>query len=50
MRDAEAEFIAELTSCIEWNKQAGYWIGIDAGSAGRVTEAFTRMGFAEYLH
>lgn len=48
--ETEAEFVAELTSCIEWNKQAGYWIGIDAGKAGRITEAFTRMGFAEYLH
>jgi hypothetical protein len=53
--DTEVEFAAELKSCIEWNKEAGYWLGIDPGWPGqaiteRITEAFTRMGFAEYLH
>jgi hypothetical protein len=53
--DSEADFIAELTKCIEWNKEAGCWIGIDPGWPGqqiteRITEAFTRMGFGEYLH
>lgn len=46
----EADFIKELTSTIEWNKEAGYWIGIDAGGVERIEAAFTRMGFGEYLH
>ena len=48
--ESEADFTAELTKTIEWNKQAGYWLGIDAGGVDRITEAFTRLGFGEYLH
>ena len=48
--DTEAEFITALSECIAWNKEAGYWIGIDAGGDGPISDAFTRMGFAEFLH
>lgn len=48
--DCEADFIAELTKCVEWNKEAGYWIGIDAGFNQPVIDAFTRMGFGDLLH
>jgi hypothetical protein len=49
------EFCAELRKVIEWNKEAGYWLGIDPGwpngePCKRITAAFTRLGLAEYLH
>jgi hypothetical protein len=48
--DTEADFVTALSECINWNKEAGYWIGIDAGKDGPIVEAFTRMGFAGELH
>lgn len=48
--ESEEDFKAELLKTIEWNKEQGYWIGIDAGGAGPIFDAFTRMGFGEYLH
>jgi len=49
--DTEAEFISELRGNIAWNKERGYFIGIDAFSqSGEIRAALERMGFAEELH
>ncbi len=48
--DTEAEFIEAIRECIRWNKEAGYFIGIDGMCEPRIIEAFTRMGLAEFLH
>ena len=46
----EADFIVTLRECIQWHKDAGYFIGIDAGCSAPIIAAFTRMGFAELLY
>src|SRR5258708_5850743 len=55
MCDDEADFIVEMNKTVEWNKEAGYWLGVDPGWPDRpmtikISEAFTRMGFADLLH
>lgn len=51
----DADFIATLRECIDWHKQAGYFLGIDPGwpdteACQKITEALTRLGFADVLH
>ena len=46
----EADFIAMARECVDWNKNAGYFEGIDAMADPPIHEAFTRMGLAEFLH
>lgn len=48
--DNEVDFKAQLSSVIQWNKDAGYWIGIDAGFSKPIIEAFERLGFGDTLH
>lgn len=53
--DDETDFIVEMRKTVDWNKEAGYWLGIDPGWPDRemtikISEAFTRMGFADLLH
>lgn len=53
--ESEADFIAELTRTIEWNKAGGYWKGIDPGwpdtaSCDRIRSAFIVLGFRDALH
>lgn len=48
--ESEEDFKIEMQKTIDWNKEAGYWVGIDAGGDGPIFEAFERMGFGEYLH
>jgi hypothetical protein len=53
--DSAADFVAEMTKTIEWNREAGYWLGIDPGwpdrpTTEKITEAFTRLGFGDALH
>lgn len=48
--DDEADFVAEVRKAVEWQKEAGYFIGIDGMCNEAIIAAFTRMGLAEYLH
>ena len=48
--DTEADFAAQVRECCEWQKQAGYFIGLDGMCSEPIIEAFKRMGLEEYLH
>jgi hypothetical protein len=39
-----------LRDVIDWNKEAGYWLGIDPGFSETMKNHFVRLGFAEELH
>jgi hypothetical protein len=41
-------FVAEMRRTAEWNREWGYWIGIDAGEDQR--HRFVRLGLADLLH
>lgn len=44
------EYKTELLALIDWQKQAGYWKGIDAGFDDKLKQAFVDLGLSEYLH
>jgi hypothetical protein len=46
----EDDFISALRECIRWNQDAGYFIGIDGMCELSIIDAFTRIGFAEFLY
>jgi hypothetical protein len=48
--ESEAEFIAGIRETCEWNKERGYFIGIDGMCRPEIIAAFERMGLHEYLH
>lgn len=48
--ETDAEFVAELKVWIDWQKERGYFIGIDGMCRPEIIEAFTRLGFAADLH
>ena len=48
--DSEAEFIAGLTETLKWHTEHEYNPKIDGMCNPILIEAFTRLGFAEYLH
>ena len=39
-----------LRDVIAWNKEAGYWLGIDPGFSEAMKNHFVRLGFGEELH
>jgi hypothetical protein len=39
-----------LRDVIDWNKKAGYWLGIDPGFSEAMKNHFVRLGFGEELH
>lgn len=52
---SDNEYKQELTSLVEWNKERGYWLGIDPGWPDRdltiaASQRFTDLGFADLLH
>jgi hypothetical protein len=34
----------------DWNKQAGYWLGIDPGFEPEMKQRFEKLGLADLLH
>jgi hypothetical protein len=48
--DDAAEFTAGILETVQWNKDSGYWKGIDGMCRPEIIDAFTRLGLAEYLH
>lgn len=48
--DSDADFIETVRECIRWHSERDYFIGIDGMCNVDIIEAFTRLGFAEYLH
>jgi hypothetical protein len=41
-------FVVEMRHAAEWNREQGYWIGIDAGEDQR--HRIIRLGLADLLH
>ena len=49
--DTDEDFKKAFFEMIDWNKQAGYWIGLDAGGrVGAVAKRFIELGFGDLLH
>jgi len=46
----EADFIAAVRECCQWQKDHGYFIGIDAMCRVEIESAFDRLGLGEFLH
>ena len=44
------EYAAEVRRCAEWNKEAGYWMGIDPGFGEEMKARFVALGLVELLH
>jgi hypothetical protein len=41
---------AQLREVVDWNKNAGYWLGIDPGLSPEFKEQFIVLGFEDALH
>jgi hypothetical protein len=48
--DNDQEYQQVLHELIAWQKESGYWIGIDPGLAKEMRADFVRLGFADDLH
>ena len=49
--DNAAEFVAEVRELADWNKERGYWLGIDAGLAdGDMRPRFIQLGLEDLMH
>ena len=48
--DNEAEFTAEVRELADWNKERGYWMGIDAGLGSDMRACFIQLGLEDLLH
>ncbi|MCY4499245.1 MAG: hypothetical protein OXC14_18420 [Rhodospirillaceae bacterium] len=44
------EFITELMKTVDWNRDAGYWKGIDGMCSERIIARFTELGLSDLLH
>jgi hypothetical protein len=44
------EYRDELRAVIDWNKSAGYWLGIDPGGITNMRDQFVALGFEDALH
>jgi hypothetical protein len=44
------EYRQALNEVVKWNKDAGYWLGIDPGFRPEMKDRFVKLGFAELLH
>lgn len=48
--DTPEEYCAEVRRLADWNKDNGYWKGIDAGFPGPLVDRFHALGLADLLH
>jgi hypothetical protein len=49
--DNESEFVAKVRELADWNKERGYWLGIDAGFAdGDMRPRFIQLGLEDLMH
>ena len=51
--ETDAEFVEYVRELADWNKEAGYWLGIDPGigeKGDRLRAAFDGLGLADLLH
>lgn len=48
-KDAD-EYKVVLAECISWNKERGYFIGVDCMGRADIADALDRLGFAADVH
>lgn len=48
--DTDEDFIQAVNEMVAWNKEAGYWIGIDGMCDETIIARFTELGLKELLH
>jgi hypothetical protein len=49
--DTDTDYVQAIRECAEWNKSAGYWIGIDPGyGTGQMRDLFVNLGLEDLLH
>lgn len=48
--DTDDDYRQAMTETVEWNKSAGYWLGIDPGFCEEMKAQFVNLGMAEFLH
>jgi hypothetical protein len=46
----DASFVKEVREHCDWQKSAGYFIGVDCMCSAEIEAAFDRLGLGEYLH
>jgi len=46
----DTEYVAEVRAVADWNKGAGYWLGIDPGSGDDMRQRFVALGLGDLLH
>lgn len=48
--DTDKDFAQAVKECADWNKERGYWKGIDGMCDERIVARFTELGLGELLH
>jgi hypothetical protein len=48
--DTDDEYRQAVQELAHWNKQPGYWLGIDPGFQPEMKQRFERLGLADFLH
>lgn len=46
----DAEYVSEVNKVADWNKEAGYWKGIDPGFGEKMKAQFVALGLGDLLH
>jgi hypothetical protein len=48
--DTDDDYRKAIAELVEWNKNAGHWLGIDPGFGAEMKERFANLGMTEFLH
>jgi hypothetical protein len=48
--DTDQEYVEEMNKLVVWQRDAGYWKGIDAGFGPEMRERFKALGLEGLLH
>jgi hypothetical protein len=48
--DTDEEYVSEVNTLVEWNRERGYWQGIDPGFDEAMKTRFVALGLGELLH
>jgi hypothetical protein len=48
--DTDEDYRQAVSEMVEWNKNAGYWLGIDPGFSAEMKDRFASLGFSDLLH
>lgn len=48
--DTDEDFVKAIRETADWNKERGYWLGIDAMTTPVLLEKFHALGLGDLLH